>query len=158
MKDDTHGGCFPQGLQAALSEASKAGKPLLTMESLNKLAENSEANKGLAEQMIQDIPGFFRQRFYLTPPQSAFIESAAKDDAKEIIALAKSVAQHGGIAKFQESFREAPVHKLEKGTPGIAQPDTTTTTTKKVDIGVEGGATGVKGHVVITKTQTVSTN
>jgi hypothetical protein len=122
-KDDP---CFPEGREAALAEARAAGKPLLTMENLNDLAKNQEANKALAAEAIKDIPGFLRRHFHLTRSQDRQLKSVPAAKIRELAEMFKSVAENGGSARFSvetgRTITKRDLHKSKEVTAEISTP------------------------------------
>ena len=96
--------CLSIGLKEALAQARQTGKPLLTEESLNNLFTVGGSNERsmVAARIVeakQDVKGFIRSRFTLTPAQEAKLESLSAEQLETIRRLLESAEKTGTTLK-----------------------------------------------------------
>jgi predicted sulfurtransferase len=98
--------CLSKDLRAALAQAERMGKPLLTEKNLNGFikANSLQRQKGqiLSSDAVRDLDGFVQKHFYLTEAQRREFASLSVEDKKRITnAIDEARAKKGQVtARF----------------------------------------------------------
>ena len=99
------------GLKETLAQARLTGKPMLTEESLNGIfsASNQRSATSALAEAKQDVKGFIRKKFTLTPSQEKGLDSLSKSQLDSMTSLCDAAEKSGNglFVKFTKPDQAA---------------------------------------------------